>query len=156
MVYTINMLHETIKTHLKEAMKAREATRLLVVRSVLTALTNELVSQKKTPQDLLSDEEVLKVITRLSKQRKDSIEQYTNANRPELAETEQAELVVLETYLPELMSRDDIKVVVEAKKVELGIEDKSQMGKFIGSVMSELKGKADGGLVKEVVEEVLS
>jgi uncharacterized protein YqeY len=147
-------LHEHIKASLKEAMKAKEAVRLQVVRSLLTAFMNEMVANGKTPQDLLSDEEVLAVIKRSAKQRKESILQYEAAGRNELAEPEKAELLILEEYLPQLMSQDDIRPVAEAKKAELGVDDNAKMGILIGAVMKELGGKADGGDVKEVVESL--
>ncbi len=147
-------LHEEIKTQLKEALKAKEEVRLRTIRSMLTAFTNEAVANGKTPQDMLDDEQVLSVIKRLAKQRKDSIEQYEAANRPELAEPEKDELVVLESYLPQMMSQDEIRPVAEAKKAELGVEDKSKLGVLIGAVMKELAGKADGGDVKAVVESL--
>lgn len=145
-------LHQSIKDSLKEAMKAKEAVRLRVIRSILTALTNELVANGKTPQDRLDDEQSLSVIKRLAKQRKESIAQYEAAGRPELAEPEKDELLILETYLPQMMSQAEIRPVVESKKTELGIDDKSKMGMLVGVVMKELKGKADGADVKAVVE----
>ena len=145
-------LHETIKDTLKEALKAKEAVRLQTIRSMLTAFTNELVATGRKPQDWLNDAEVLTVIKRLSKQRKESIVQYEAANRPELAVPEKAELLVLESYLPQMMSQDEIRPVAEAKKAELGIEDKNKLGILVGAVMKGLAGKADGGDVKAVVE----
>lgn len=136
-------------------MKAKEKVRLTVIRGMLTAFTNELVATGKTPQDLLEDDAVMSVIKRLAKQRKDSIEQFEAAGRDELAQNEKDELVVIETYLPQMMSQDEIRLIVEAKKAELGIEDKSKMGVLIGAVMKELGGKADGADVKTVVEKVL-
>jgi uncharacterized protein YqeY len=147
-------LHETIKASLKDALKAKEEVRLRTIRSMLTAFTNELVSKGKTPQDFLSDEEVLAVIKRLAKQRQESIVQYETNNRPELAEPEKAELEVLKTYLPKLMTPEEIKPIAEAKKSELGIEDKAKMGMLVGAVMKELGGKADGGDVKLVVDNL--
>jgi len=149
-------LHQNIKSELKEALKAKEATRLTVVRGMLTAFTNELVATGRTPQDELSDEAVLTVIKRLAKQRKDSIEQYEAADRTELAAVEAEELAILETYLPQLMSRDEIRPIAEAKQAELGVEDRSKMGQLIGAVMQATKGQADGGDVKAVVEELLT
>lgn len=148
-------LHESIKNELKEAMKAKEKVRLNVIRGMLTAFTNELVATGKTPQDVLNDDAILTVIKRLAKQRKDSIEQFSAAGRDELAATEQAELAVIETYLPQMMSLEEIRPVVEAKKAELGVEDKSKMGVLIGAVMKELAGKADGGDVKTAVDEII-
>lgn len=147
-------LHEDIKGELKEAMKAKEATRLSVIRSMLTAFTNELVATSRTPQDTLKDDEVLGVIKRLAKQRKESIVQYEAAGRQELADPEKEELVILEAYLPQLMSQAEIRPIAEAKKAELGVENKAKMGVLIGAVMKELGGKADGGDVKVVVESL--
>lgn len=147
-------LHQEIKSSLKEAMKAKEEVKLRVIRHILTAATNELVSAGKTPQDWLDDDQTLAVIKRLAKQRKESITQYEAADRPELAVPEKEELVVLEEYLPQMMSQDDIRPIVEAKKAELGIDDKAKMGMLVGAIMKELAGKADGGDVKAVVESL--
>lgn len=147
-------LHEEIKIELKESMKARDADRLRTVRSMLTAFTNELVATKRTPQDFLKDEEILSVIKRLTKQRKESILQFETNARPELAEPEKAELAILESYLPKLLSAEEILPIAKAKMTELGIADKSKLGVLVGAVMKELAGKADGGDVKSVVESL--
>jgi len=147
-------LHETIKSSLKDALKAKEEVRLRTIRSMLTAFMNEAVANGKTPQDMLTDDEVLAVIKRLAKQRKESIVQYEANNRPELAEPEKAELEVLESYLPQMMNQEEIRPIAEAKKAELGVEDKTKMGILVGAIMKELAGKADGGDVKAVVESL--
>ena len=147
-------LHEDIKSSLKDAMKAKDEVKLRTVRGILTAATNELVATSRTPQEWLTDEETLAVIKRLSKQRKESITQYEANARPELAVPEKEELAVLESYLPKMMSQDSIRPIAEAKKIELGIDDKSKMGMLVGAVMKELAGKADGGDVKLVVESL--
>lgn len=152
--YIYMSLHEQIKTSLKDALKAKDAVRLRTVRSMLTAFMNESVATGRTPQDMLSDEEVLAVIKRLTKQRKESILQYESNARPELAVPEKEELLVLESYLPQMMSVEEIRPVAEAKKAELGIEDKAKMGMLVGAVMKELVGKADGGDVKSAVESL--
>ena len=149
-------LHIQIKDELKTAMKARDAVKLRTVRSMLTAFTNELVATGSTPQGELSDEGVLGVIKRLAKQRKESILQYEAGGRPELAVPEKEELLVLESYLPQLMSREEIRPIVEKKITEMGAVDKSKMGMLIGSLMKDFAGKAEGGDVKAVVEELLS
>ena len=148
-------LHTTIKGQIKEAMLAKDALRLSVVRSLVAAFTNELVAKQRKPTEELSDEDALAVIRRAVKQRKDSIEQFTKGGRKDLADSEMAELSVLETYLPQMMSREDIKKIVLAKKAALGDVDKSKIGQFMGSIMKELKGKADGADVKAVVEDIL-
>lgn len=147
-------LHENIKAELKESLKAKDAIRLRTVRSMLTAFTNELVASGKTPQDWLENAQTLAVIKRLAKQRKESIVQFETNARPELAVPEKEELVVLEGYLPQLMSREEIRPIAVAKQTELAITDKSKMGMLVGAVMKELAGKADGGDVKQVVEEL--
>ncbi|MFA6430065.1 MAG: GatB/YqeY domain-containing protein [Candidatus Paceibacterota bacterium] len=147
------MIHTTIKEQIKQAMISKDAFKLTVLRGVLAAFMNEIVA-KKTNDEFLGDEEALAIIRRLVKQRKDSIEQFTKGGRPELAEDEEKELRVLETYLPQMMSKEEVMKVVEEKKANAGEIDKSKLGQFIGMVMKELKGKADGALVKEAVEEM--
>lgn len=148
------MIQKEIGDSIVTAMKAKDSVRLDVLRGVKAAFTNELVNLKRTPSDELSNEEALAVINRLAKQRKDSIEQYTSGGRADLAESEQAELLILNEYLPEMMSEDAIKKVATKMKADLGVDDKSKMGMLIGSLMKELKGKADGGDVKKVVEDL--
>jgi uncharacterized protein YqeY len=148
-------LHEQIRGELKTAMKAHDAVKLRTVRSMLTAFTNELVATGSTPQGMLSDDGVLGVIKRLSKQRKESILQYDAAGRTDLSDPEKEELAVLESYLPQMMSREEIMPVVEKKIAEMGEVDKSKLGMLIGSLMKEFAGKADGADVKAVVEELL-
>lgn len=152
MVYCAHMIQEDIKAKIKEAMLAKDTVRLEVYRGMSAAFTNELVAKGRKPQDILSDEEALAVITRMSKQRKDSIEQYTAGGRPELADEERAQLAVIETFLPELMGRDEVEKIARAKQAELGITDATKKGMLMAAVMKDLKGKADGVLVKEVVD----
>lgn len=146
-------IQQDIKSNLKESMKAHDSVRTEVIKGILTAFTNELVSQKRTPHDELSDEESLRVIQRLAKQRKDSIEQYRAAGRDDLVEEEKKELVVIKEYLPKMMVRDDIKKLALAKRKELNITDPSKKGILMGALMKDLKGKADGSDVKAVVDD---
>ena len=148
------MLHEQIKNKIKEAMMAKDSVRLETYRGMISAFTNELVSKNRKPNEMLPDEEVIAVITRLSKQRKDSIEQFTKGNREDLVKEETAQLKILETYLPKLMDRSEVEVIVKAKKEELGVVDATGKGKLIAAIMKDLKGKADGTLVKEVVDSL--
>jgi uncharacterized protein YqeY len=147
-------LQLTIREEIKKAMLARNTVRLNALRNLSAAFTNELVATMRKPQDELSDEEAITVVKRLAKQRKDSIEQFQNAGRNDLVEEEKSELAVLETYLPQTMRKGDIKKVAEAKKAELNVTDKAGVGKLIGAVAKELKGKADGSDIKEVVESL--
>jgi len=148
-------LHTQIKEQIKEAMKAREEVRLLVLRGLLAAFTNELVALKRKPDGELTDEETLAVIRRAVKQRKDSIEQFTKGGRADLSDSETTELVILETYLPKMMPREDVLKIAKAKMQGLGVTDKSGAGKFMGALMKDLKGQADGDTVKSIVDELL-
>ncbi len=145
-------MHQKLKDQIKEAMLARDTVRLNVLRGIVTACTNELVAQKRKPQEMLTDEETLNVIRRGVKQRKDSIEQFTKGGREDLVDVEKTELVILESYLPQMMSKEDVQKIVLQKKEELGITDKSKVGVLMSAIMKELKGKADGSVVKDVVE----
>lgn len=149
-------LHESIKAGIMEALKAKDQVTLRTYRSLATAMTNEVVAKKRKPDEFLTDEEALTVLKRASNQRKDSIEQYEAGGRPELALPEKEELAVIEALLPAQMSREEIEAVVKAKMAEQGVTDKSGAGKLTGAVMGQLKGQADGGLVKEVVDSLLS
>lgn len=133
---------------------AKDALRLKAFRAMSAALTNELVAKNKKPQEMLSDEEVLTVITRLAKQRKDSIEQFKKGGREDLVKEEQDELGVFETYLPKLMDKSEVEKIALAKKDELGISDSTQKGKLMSALMKDLKGKADGSMVKEAVDSL--
>ena len=149
------MLSEKIRKELTDAMRAKDSLKMNTLRGLLSAFTNELVAKGIKPQEQISDEDALAVIKRAVKQRKDSIEQFRNGKREDLAQKEEAELKILETYMPAQMSREQIEVVAKQVKEKLGITDKSKMGQFVGAVMKELKGGADGSLVKEVVESLL-
>lgn len=138
------------------ALKARDEVRLTTLRGISSAFTNELVAQKKKPTDELSDADALAVIKRAVKQRKDSIEQFEKGGRTDLVEKEQAELAVLEEYLPEQASAEDIEKVARAKMEEMNVNDSSQMGPLLGAVMKEFAGNADGAEVKQIVEKLLA
>jgi len=148
-------IHEQIKDELKESMKAKNTVKTGVLKSFLSEFTNESVKLGRTPQDPLNDGEALSVIKRLSKQRKDSIEQFEKGGRPELAENEKSELMIIEEYLPEMMSEEEVRAHVLQKKDEMNITSADQFGQLIGAVMGDLRDKADGGVVKKVVEESL-
>ncbi len=148
------MLHEEIKGEIKKAMMAKDTVRLEVMRGLVTAFMNELVATNRTPQDMLTDEEVIKVITRASKQRKDSIEQFTKGGRMDLVDEEKPQLAILEAYLPKLMDKSEVEVIAKAKKDELAITDPTKKGMLMSAVMKDLKGKADGTIVKEVVDSL--
>ena len=148
------MLHEQIKNSIKEAMLAKNIVLLEALRYMVAGFTNELVTKNRKPNEMLDNEGALAVITRLSKQRKDSIEQFKKGNREDLVKEEEAQLVILETYLPKLMEKSEVEKKAKNKKEELGITDGTKKGMLMQALMKELKGKADGTMVKEVVDSL--
>ena len=150
-------LHTDIKIQMTDAMKARDVVRTNVLRGLMASFTNEAVAKKRKPDEELSDEEVLVVIGRAVKQRKDSIEQFEKGGRADLAGVEKSELAILETYLPTQMSRDEIIMYVKDKLANPTTLEATRGNKnqFIGFVMKELKGRADGALVKEVIDTLV-
>lgn len=149
------MLHQDIKGEIKVAMLAKDTARLGVVRGLVAAFTTELLAKKKKPDEFLADEEVLTVISREARKRKDSIEQFRAGGREDLAASEAAELVLIEKYLPAQMSEAEINQAAQAKATELGLTAKADAGKLMQALMKDLKGKADGSLVKTAVEKIL-
>lgn len=146
-------LLETLKEDMKNAMRAKESEKLTVIRGILSSITNELVNLKRGPDGTLSEEETVAVIRKEAKKRKDAIEEFAKAGREDLADNEKFELTVLEAYLPQLMSKEDIAKFVQ-EKIAATPEPISK-GPFVGAVMKDLAGKADGALVKEVVDELV-
>ncbi len=149
------MLHQDIKGEIKVAMLAKDTEKLGVVRGLVAAFTNELLAKKKKPDEFLTDEEVFTVISREAKKRKDSIEQFRAGGREDLAASEAAELKLIEKYLPAQMSEIEIETAAQAKATELGVTTKADAGKLMQALMKDLKGKADGSLVKAAVEKIL-
>ena len=148
------MLHIQIKDGIKESMMARDALKLKAFRAMSSAFTNELVAKNKKPQDLLSDEEAIAVITRLAKQRRDSIDQFKKGGGEDLVKEEEAELAILDTYLPKMMEKSEVLEIAKNKKSELVVTDVSKKGILMSALMKDLKGKADGNTVKEVVDSL--
>lgn len=150
------MTQAELKEQMKAAMKAKDTVRLSVIRGLISAMTNESAAKGKGPDGVLSDDEVLTVITRAAKQRKDSISQFEAGGRPELAEGEKAELAIIESMLPAQMSQDEIVAAAKAKAAEMGVADKSGANKLMGMLMKDLKGRADGNAVKAVVDSMFT
>ncbi|MEK7646524.1 MAG: GatB/YqeY domain-containing protein [Patescibacteria group bacterium] len=153
-------LHQTIKEQIKESLRAKDTLRLEVLRGLTSLFSNEILSGKATPVgEYLPDAVVLSLIKRSAKQRKDSIEQFEKGNRPDLASKEKAELGILESFLPTLMSRAEIHTIVRTRidtlKAQGTTVDAKGSGKIVGMLIKELAGKADGADIKAVVDEVL-
>ena len=150
----VNSLNQRIAADLTAAMKAKDAGRLAALRMLKAAVMNKGMVEKGRE---LNDAEVLQVVASLVKQRRDSIEQFTAGNRPELAVKEQAEIEVLETLLPPAASADEIAAAVEQAVAETGATGPKEMGKVMKAVMAALGGKSfDGKAVSEAVKSRLS
>lgn len=147
------MIHENLKKEMVEAMRAKDTEKLAVIRSLLALFQSEQLA-KGSSEQFLSDPDAMTLIKRAVKQRKDSIEQFTKGGREDLAATEKAELAILENYLPQMMSEDEVRKIAEAKKVELGVIDKSKLGMLVGAVMKATAGQADGTVVKNIVDSL--
>jgi len=145
-------LKDKITGDLTAAMKAKDASRLSVLRMVKSNLMNRRIEKGAE----LTDEEITKALQSLVKQRKDSIEQYTNAGRRELADKEQAEVVVIEEYLPQSATAEEIEAAVAAAISETGAATLKEMGAVMKAALAKLQGKAaDGRLVSETVKAKL-
>lgn len=143
---------ETLTEDMKASMKAQDADRTGVLRLLRGSLKNE---QIKVGHEL-SDEEALKVLQREAKQRRDSVEAYQSAGRTDLAEREEAELVVIQGYLPEVMGEDELAKVIDEVISETGATDAKQMGAVIGAVLKRVGARADGAMVSKLVREKLA
>lgn len=146
-------LRERLRDDLKAAMRARDAIRRDTIRLVEAAIKNAEIEKRGAE---LSDQDVQAILQRQVKQRQDSIEQYEQANRSDLADAERAEIAVIEVYLPQQMSREEIEAAARAAIDQLGATGPGDRGKVMGRLMSELRGKADGAMVNAVVGDLLS
>ena len=145
-------LKDQITEDMKTAMRAKDAPRLLTIRGLLAACKQREVDERV----VLDDAAVIAIVDKLIKQRKDSISQFASAGRTDLVDKETAELQVLEGYLPQRMSADEIAAEVRAIVTELGAAGPGDMGKVMGAVKTRLAGKADMGLVSAAVKQALA
>jgi uncharacterized protein YqeY len=144
-------LSEQVRADLTESMKARSAERTSVLRMLQAAIKYEQISV----QHELSDEEAMTVIRKAVKQRLDSIEQYTNGNRPDLAAKEQSELEILKTYLPPDLTDEEIESGVREIVTSTGAQSKKDMGKVMKEATARYKGRVDGKKIQEIVSRLL-
>jgi uncharacterized protein YqeY len=145
-------LKSRITEDMKAAMKAKEATRLSAIRLLLAAIKQREVDERKE----LTDAEVLGVIDKMLKQRRDSISQYEAASRHDLADTEKFEVGVLSGYMPQQLGDDEIAAEVQAVIAALGATGPADMGKVMGAVKGKLAGRADMGKVSALVKSRLA
>lgn len=144
-------LEEKIKEDLKEAIKAGNGD----VRDVLRFLTSDIKNEVIKTRKELEDKEVLAVVRKNIKSRKDSIEQFTKGGRADLAEKEQAELSILEKYMPEQMSEEEVEVIVKKTVEKMDAQQAKNFGLVMKEVMKETEGRADGGVVSKIVKKTL-
>ena len=145
-------LQEQISAALKDAMRARDEVKMATLRLVLTAIKK----REKEARSLLEDQEVISVITTQIKQRRESIEQYRQAGREDLAQTEESELQILQGYMPEQVSEEEISNTLDEIIAEVGAASMKDMGKVMKAAMAKLAGKAEGGAINAMVKEKLS
>ena len=146
------MLSENIENDLIEAMKSKDENTLLVLRGLKSAIKNKEIEKKAE----LEDADIVGVIQSQIKSRRDAIDMYEKGGRAELAEKEKKEIEILNKYLPEQMSEEDIRREVKSAITETSASDIKDMGKAMGIVMGKLKGKADGSMISKIVKEELS
>lgn len=144
-------LTERLNEDMKQAMKNKDKFRLSVIRMIRSSIKNLEIEQKRT----LDDSEVLDILQREVKQRKDSLQEFTKAGRDDLAADVQAEIDIISEYLPEQMTEEEIKAVVQQTIQEVGASSKADMGKVMGALMPKVKGRADGRLVNQIVQQLL-
>ncbi|MEX0661605.1 MAG: GatB/YqeY domain-containing protein [Balneolaceae bacterium] len=149
-------LKENILGELKSAMKNKDAERLQVLRSLKAKILEKEISERKGGESELSDEQILEVLMKAGKQRKESIDSFEKGGREDLVEKEKAELEIIEEFLPKMMSEDEVRAAVKDQIETMGASDMSDMGKVMGVMMGKLKGKAEGSVVSRVVKEELS
>ena len=145
-------LQEQISAALKDAMRARDEVKMTTLRLVLTAIKK----REKEARSLLEDQEVISVITSQIKQRRESIEQYRKAGREDLAQTEEDELQILQGYMPEQASEEEISNTLDEIIAEVGAVSMKDMGKVMKAAMAKLAGKAEGGAINAMVKAKLS
>ncbi|MGN6186371.1 MAG: GatB/YqeY domain-containing protein [Thermoanaerobaculia bacterium] len=144
-------LAERVRTDMTTAMKAQDKERLSTLRMLQSALKNEQINLGHE----LSDEEVMSIILKAVKQRLDSIEQYQNAGRAELAEKERSEMELLKTYLPAELSSEELESGIREIIAATGAQSKKDLGKVMKEATARFKGRADGKKIQEVVQRLL-
>lgn len=144
-------LAERLNDDMKQAMKAQDKFRLSTIRMVRASVKNQEIELRRP----LEDNEVLEILSREVKQRKDSLQEFTKAGRDDLAKDLEAEIAIIAQYLPEQLTEEEIKAIVTQTIQETGASSKADMGKLMGALMPKVKGRADGKLVNQIVQQLL-
>jgi len=148
-------LKERLTEDIKSAMKAKDKLRLETIRSIKKAVLEKEVSVRPSGQESLTEEQEIEVLAQQAKQRRDSIQQYKDAGRDDLADQEAAELVIIETYLPAQLDDEELSSIIDQIIADVGAISPKDMGKVMGPAMKQLKGKADGKKIQEIVKSKL-
>ena len=149
-------LKNQILDDLKAAMKLKRNEETMLLRSLKAKILEKEISERKGGESTLSDEQITEVLMKAAKQRKESIEQFEQGDRPDLAEKEKKELSLIENYLPEMMDDDQIRAEVVKQIEQMGASSMADMGKVMGALMGKLKGKAEGAAISRIVKKELS
>ena len=144
-------MKERVSQDIKKAMKAKEVLRLSTLRMALA----DFQKKEKEKGEPVKDEEAIQIIQSMIRKRKDSVEQYRKAGREELAQKEEQEITILNEYLPEQMSEEQVRKMAIKTISELGVTGPKEMGRVMGSLVKQLSGKADGGTISCIVKEEL-
>lgn len=149
------MLKDQIADDLKDAMRAKDDVRRRTLRSLRAALTNAEIASRGDGDGELTEQEELRILQKAAKQREESIEQYEAAGRDELAENERAELAIIKEYLPQPLTDEELRDIIQSIVDDVGATSMADMGRVMGPAMSQLRGRADGNRVREIVEDIL-
>ncbi|MCL1141952.1 GatB/YqeY domain-containing protein [Shewanella gaetbuli] len=144
-------LVDQLKDQMKVAMRAKDKVRLGTIRLALSAIKQVEVDTRET----VNDEQAIAILTKMVKQRRDSIAQYEAANRPELAAAEAAEVEVIETFLPKPLTEDEVAAIIDATIAKVGAASMADMGKVMGALKSEVQGRADMGAIGALIRAKL-
>ena len=149
-------LKDKIGEDIKTAMKAKDKVRLETVRSIKKVILEKESELRAKGQENLTEEQEIEVLSQLAKQRRDAIEQYAKADRTDLVENEQAELAIIQEYLPEQLSDSELESVIDKLISQLEAKTAKDLGKVMGVATKQLKGKADGKKIQELVKSKLN
>ena len=144
-------LSERLNEDMKQAMKSQDKFKLSVIRMIRSSIKNAEIDRRKT----LDDNEVLDVLSREIKQRKDSLQEFEKAGRDDLVDNLKKEIAIIAEYMPQPLSEEELKAIVQQTIQETGASSKADMGKVMSALMPKVKGRADGKLVNQLVQQFL-
>lgn len=144
-------LNDRLNEDMKQAMRNQDKFKVTVIRNIRSAVKNFEIDQRKTSDD----DDVLQILNREVKQRKDSLQDFSKAGRDDLVEKINLELAIITEYLPQQLNEEEIRAIVQQTIHEVGASSKADMGKVMGALMPKVKGRADGKLINQIVQQIL-